>query len=145
MSASLGGCASCKELEHYLETEHKARRNAAMKAVEAQKRCLDLAVARNKIENNLYQAIEKLRRIEGYIETATEDNLETERKARRNTAMNAAEAQERCVDLAAALNKIGNNLYQATEELRRIECYIKAATEESQVEWSNVRDVITID
>ena len=116
-----------------------------MKAAEAQKRCVDLAVALNKIENNLYQAIEELRWIEGYIEAATEDNLETERKARRNVAMNAAEAQERCVDLAAVLNKIGNNLYQATKELRRIEGYIKAATEESQVEWSNVRDVITID
>ena len=57
-----------------------------------------------------------------------------ERNARRNTAMNAAEAHERCVDLEAALSKIENNLYQATEEFRRIEGYIEAVTEHHEVE-----------
>ena len=71
-SASVGGCGNCKELEKLLQTELNARRSAAMNASEAHERCLDLGATISKIEHNLYQATEELRRIEEFIDTTTE-------------------------------------------------------------------------
>ena len=68
-----------------------------------------------------------------------------ERNAYCNTAMNAAEAHERCVDLGVAISKIENNLYQATEWLRHIEGYIEAAIKHSEMDRSNVPKIIMID
>ena len=45
--------------------ERNACRNAAVNAAEAHERCVDLKAVLNKIENNLYQAIEEFWRIEG--------------------------------------------------------------------------------
>ena len=71
--------------------------------------------------------------------------LQTERNARRSATMNAVEAHEKCLDLGAAISKIEHNLYQATEELRRIEEFIYAATEQSDVEQNKGPEIITID
>ena len=70
-----------------------------------------------------------------------EHQLETEQRARRNATKNAANA----VDLAGALRKIENSLYQATDVLRQIESYLEAVMDDSQVQQSNVRDAITIE
>ena len=59
--------------------------------------------------------------------------------------MNAVEAHERCVDIGGTLSKIEHNLYQVIKEFRRIEGYIEVAIEHSDVERSNVSDIITID
>ena len=77
-SASIAGCRNCKELEMLLEGERHARRSAAINAAEAREKCLDLGAAISKIEHNLYQASEELRRIEEFIDAATEQ-LDVER------------------------------------------------------------------
>ena len=59
--------------------------------------------------------------------------------------MNASEAHERYVYLGAALNKIGNILYKATEELRILEENIEAVTESTPTEGKHAPEIITID
>ena len=71
--------------------------------------------------------------------------LEGEQNARRSAAMNAAEARKKCLDLGAAISKIEHNLYQASEELHRIEEFIDAATEQIDVEQSKGPEIISID
>ena len=74
-----------------------------------------------------------------------EQQLQAERTARRMSALNASEAHEKCLDLGAALNKMGNILYKATEELRSLEDNIEATIDSTPTEGKNAPEIITID
>ena len=61
------------------------------------------------------------------------------------SALNASEAHEKCLDLGATLNKMGNILYKATEELRSLEDNIEATIDSTPTEGKNAPEIITID
>ena len=68
-----------------------------------------------------------------------------ERTTRHKAALNASEAHEKCVDLGATLNKMGNILFKATEELHSLEDNIKAMIQSTPTEGENASEIITID